>query len=161
MHLIPSNIDFHYSAHSNEPVSPESSKRGPRKLPGSCIDSMEQGHFVSAGSFEQTACIICRWVLSALKAHIEVICQSAAGVKAITPEHSGSQECICSEQMKETIVCKKHLRKANAWHRLHQCSAWSTPDHCCVIGVGGLQGCPDSSCQWENKEHVSCISSGS
>lgn len=43
----------------------------------------------------------------------------------------------------------------------YQCSAWSTSDHYCVIGVGGLQGCPDSSCQWENEERVSCISSGS
>lgn len=52
------------------------------------------------------------------EAHIKVICQSPAGVKAIKPGHSCSQECICSEQMKETIVCNKHLWKAKDQCRL-------------------------------------------
>lgn len=76
---------------------------------------MQQDHFIGAGSFEHTASIICRWVLSALKAHVKVICQS---VKANTPEDSCSLECICSEQMKEKIVCNKHSWKAKARRRL-------------------------------------------
>lgn len=43
---------------------------------------------------------------------LKVICQSAAGVKTITIERSCSQECICSKQMKEKIVCNKHLWEA-------------------------------------------------
>lgn len=43
---------------------------------------------------------------------LKVICQSAAGVKTIRIERSCSRECICSKQMKEKIVCNKHLWEA-------------------------------------------------
>lgn len=62
--------------------------------------------------------------------HVKVICQSTAGVKAIKPEHSCSQECICSEQMKEKIVCNKLLWKAKDQRRL--CSVF------CLISLWPL-----------------------
>lgn len=61
------------------------------------------------------------------------------------------------------LFSRRHLLRTNEGKKLFainteerpkpsadfQCSAWSTSDHYCVIGVGGLQGCPDSSCQRE------------
>lgn len=44
--------------------------------------------------------------------NLKVICQSAVGGKTITVERSLSQGCICSKQMKEKIVCNKHLLEA-------------------------------------------------
>lgn len=95
------------------------------------------------------------------EAHVKVICQSIVGVKAIKPEHSCSQECISSEQMKEKLFAINFYERPKTSAGCVQCSAWSPSDHYCVMGVGGLQGCPDCSCHGENKEHVSCISSGS
>lgn len=81
MHIITSHIDFSYLAGGNESLSPPNQSK---KVSGNCQAILKYvAAFRRCWVFEHTACIICRWVLSALKAHVKVICQSAAVVKAL------------------------------------------------------------------------------
>lgn len=61
------------------------------------------------------ACIM----LSALKAYVKVICQSAAGVKATPPEHSCSQECIRSGQMGKKCLQQTLIKGQRPTWTLH------------------------------------------